>query len=107
MATTQEMTEQEKLAQLQAERGKVYGDPELSHENIGLAWTGAIQQHYGIRLEHPLPAWLVELMMGQFKIQRACRVFHQDNFDDLAVYTGKFAKEHQRKDPRAQLPALK
>lgn len=78
------------------ERGKVYGDPELSHENIGLNWTGMIQQHYQLRLDHPLPAWLVELMMAGFKIHRSARVFHEDNYNDLEAYGLKFAREHQR-----------
>ena len=79
------------------ERGLIYGEPELSHENIGLAWTGLLQQHYGLRLDHPLPAWLVELMMAAFKIHRAARVFHEDNYMDLEAYALRFAKEHQRK----------
>lgn len=79
-----------------AERGKVYGDPELSHENIGLNWTGMLQQHYQLRFDHPLPAWLVELMMAGFKIHRSARVFHEDNYVDLEAYGLKFAREHQR-----------
>ncbi len=80
-----------------AERGLVYGEPHLSHENIGLAWTGLIQQHYGVRLDHPLPAFLVELMMAAFKVQRSCRVFHPDNYIDLKAYSG-FA-EHAQSHP--------
>lgn len=79
-----------------AERGKIYGDPELSHENIGLNWTGMLQQHYQLRLDHPLPAWLVELMMAGFKIHRSAITFHADNYDDLEAYGLKFARQHQR-----------
>jgi hypothetical protein len=78
------------------ERGKVYGEPSLSHHNIGLSWTGLIQQHYGIRLDHPLPAWLVELMLVAFKVHRAARVFHADNYVDAKAYL-KFAEEDQQK----------
>lgn len=78
-----------------AERGKVYGDARLSHENIGLSWTGLIQQHYGIRLDHPLPASLVAQMMVTFKMQRAARVFHADNYLDAGVYMG-FAEDFQK-----------
>jgi hypothetical protein len=102
--STPNTVSEERLAALREERGRIYGESELSHENIGLAWTAAIQQHYGIRLPYPLKPWLVELMMGQFKIQRAVRVYHEDNYDDLANYAVKFAKEHQAKDPSAQLP---
>jgi len=79
------------------ERSKIYGEPHLSHENIGLAWTGMLQQHYGIRLDHPLPPFLVELMMVSFKTHRSCRVFHADNYVDLRAYAG-FA-EHSQEHP--------
>lgn len=80
-----------------AERGQVYGEPHLSHKNIGLAWTGLIQQHFGIELPGPIPAHVVELMMVQFKVQRAARVYHGDNYVDLAAYA-KFA-EHAQANP--------
>lgn len=83
-----------------AERGKVYGDPYQSHRNIGLAWAALIQQHYGIVLDYPLPASLVAQMMVAFKIQRAARVFHADNYIDLAAYA-RFAEEFQQKEPEA------
>ena len=84
------------------ERGKVYGEPHLSHENIGLSWTGLIQQHYGIRLDHPLPSWLVEMMLASFKIHRASRVFHADNFLDCRAYLA-FAEHGQQKPNEAYL----
>jgi len=79
------------------ERGKVYGEPHHSHANIGLSWTGLIQQHYGITLPHALPAHVVELMMCAFKIHRSARVFHQDNYVDLRAYAA-FA-EHGQEHP--------
>lgn len=78
-----------------AERGKVYGDATLSHENIGLAWTALIQQHYQIRLDHAMPSWLVELMMVSFKVHRAARVFHADNYVDARAYL-QFAEKDQQ-----------
>lgn len=78
------------------ERGKVYGDPSLSHHNIGLSWTGLIQQHYGFKLDHPLPDYLVELMMVAFKVHRSARVFHADNYLDALAYLG-FAEQDQAK----------
>ena len=88
------MKKDEIVAATIAERGKIYGDPALSHENIALCWTGIIQQHYGMRLPHVMPGWLVELMMVQFKCQRASRVFHPDNFVDLHAYAN-FAEKSQ------------
>lgn len=69
------------------ERGKVYGDPSLSRENIGLAWTRLIQQHYQIRLPHALPDWLVEQMLVQFKENQSERAFYEDTFVDLQAYS--------------------
>mgnify|MGYP006354895545 CR=1 FL=1 len=84
-----------RLQQLEEERGRVYGDPKESHANIGLAWTGLIQQHYGIKLDHPIPPEVVALMMVQFKAQRSAKVFHADNYDDMTVY-GDFARRFQQ-----------
>ena len=87
------------------ERGKIYGEPHHSHRNIGLAWTGLIQQHYGITLDHPMPDWLVELMLAAFKIHRAARVHHPDNFLDCRAYLG-FA-EHSQASPGEPYPGRK
>jgi len=76
------------------ERAKVYGDASLSHENIGLAWTALIQQHYQIKLDHPIPSWIVELMMVNFKVQRAALIYHADNFVDARAYL-QFAEKDQ------------
>jgi len=78
-----------------AERSKVYGDSRLSHENIGLSWTALIQQHYGMTLTHPLPEWLVELMMVAFKLNRSARTFHADNYLDAKAYL-HFAETDQK-----------
>ena len=88
---------QDIVSQTIQERGKIYGEPHHSHRNIGLAWTGLIQQHYGITLEHPLPDFVVELMMSAFKIHRSARVYHPDNYVDLRAYAA-FA-EHAQRNP--------
>ena len=93
------MTKRADLNRIKAERQAVYGDPQQSHENIGLSWTGLIQQHYGLRLDHPLPSWLVAQMLVVFKIQRAARVYHRDNYDDAVNYMD-FASEGQVADSR-------
>jgi hypothetical protein len=77
------------------ERGKIYGDPKLSHTNIGLSWTGLIQQHFGIKLDHPIPPELVAQMMVTFKMQRSARVFHADNYLDARAYI-QFAEDFQK-----------
>lgn len=86
-----------KVSSTVAERGKVYGQPHESHVNIGLAWTGLIQQHYQMTLPHVIPASLVELMMVQFKANRSCRVYREDNYVDLHAYA-QFAEHSQKKE---------
>lgn len=94
-----------------AERGRTYGDPYDSHCNIGLAWTGLIQQHYGIRLAHPIPAHVVALMMVQFKASRSSlntARHHADNYVDMHAYA-KFAdafklKEQNEKSEEQERP---
>lgn len=83
------------ISNIIAERGKVYGDPLTGHANIGLSWTAMLQQHYGLTLDHPLPAALVAQMMVCFKMQRAARVFHKDNYDDAHAYV-RFSEEFQQ-----------
>jgi len=58
----------EQLDRIITERGKQYGEPTFNHRNIGLAWTGLIQQHYGI--------------------DRACNdaPYHEDNYLDGINY---------------------
>lgn len=92
MATTQDT-----VHAVMRERGSVYGEPHHSHKNIGLAWTGILQQHYGIELPHPIPHSIVELMMVSFKLQRSSRVYHKDNFVDAKAYL-EFA-EHAQANP--------
>lgn len=79
------------------DKSSVYGPVHASHANIGLAWQALIQQHYGITLPGPMPAWLVQLMLVVFKAQRSARVYHPDNYGDLMTYAG-FA-EHAQANP--------
>ena len=89
--------DQETVHQTMRERGTVYGEPHHSHKNIGLEWTGILQQFYGIDLPSAIPAHVVELMMASFKIHRAVRVFHEDNYVDCRAYL-EFA-EHGHEHP--------
>ena len=83
-----------------SERAKIYGAPIDSHTNIGLAWTGMIQQHYdGLRLPHPITPALAAQMMAVFKLIRSGRTYHADNYIDLAAYA-KFAEEFQKEEKK-------
>lgn len=94
---TTDVKAEDKVSATIAERGKVYGDPYDSHENIGLCWTALIQQHYGLTLAKPIPASLVAQMMVSFKMQRSAKVFHEDNYVDAHAYA-KFAEEFQQRE---------
>lgn len=74
-------------AQIRRERGAIYGDAFDNHENQGLLLTGLIQQHYKIRLAHPVPPDLAMMMMVACKINRSVTgSYHEDNYRDARVY---------------------
>lgn len=75
------------------QRGKIYGRPEDSHRNIGLAWAGMIGQHFDINMP-PLPSHLVAQMFVVFKMVRATRVYRRDNYIDAEAYL-HFAEQLQ------------
>ena len=63
MDNSEDRTMQERTAQ--------YGPATFGHANLGLYWTGILQNHFGIELDHPIPAHVVLLMMAASKINRA------------------------------------
>jgi hypothetical protein len=87
------------LEQVIAERGRVYGDPYISHRAIGLAFSGLIEHHYGIMLDHPIPASLVARLLLALKNQRASLVYHADNFVDAKAYL-RFSEEFQQREAK-------
>ena len=86
------------LVELEQDRAKIYGDPFLSHQAIGLAWEGVFRNRYHEFVDEYnhigqtgklFPADLVAEMLAAFKLIRLSRpVFHQDSADDLHVYVG-------------------
>ncbi len=93
--------ESEPLKKLEEDRGKIYGDPFLSHQAIGLVWEGIFRNRYhelskitqyGMGLSIPIlgklfPADLVAEFLAGFKICRLARpTFLQDSADDAKVY---------------------
>lgn len=73
-------------ANIRVDRSGRYGNATVFSANLGLQWTGMLQQHYGITLDHPLPAELVLEMMAVLKLNRAASDPDKDNLDDAAVY---------------------
>ncbi len=63
------------------ERQQVYGSCTRSHQEIGAAWTAYINNALKVELP-PLKAYQVAHMLALFKIMRASKEFHEDNYVD-------------------------
>ena len=67
-----------------------YGDSYEGHRNLGIVWTGLLQNCFqGLRFPKPIPADVVMLMMAAAKINRAVtsnKPVNQDNFVDGRNY---------------------
>lgn len=83
-------------AEIAFERQKVYGDPKVNHDGIAAAWSGLLEPHAeSIARGEPIPAHVVALMMATLKLNRMRNIFHEDNYEDAAVYLS-FARAWQR-----------
>jgi hypothetical protein len=92
----------DEVAAVKHERQKIYGPPRENHEGIAAAWTALLQPwHIEIRDGKPLPPHVVALCMAAMKMNRMRRVYHADNFTDIAAYLS-FVQEWQQDAP---LPA--
>ena len=67
-----------------------YGTFIQAHANLGLLWTGLIQNHFRIKLPASLPSHLVLLMMVASKLNRAVAekglLVDEENYDDGKIY---------------------
>ena len=66
-----------------------YGTFIEAHENLGLEWTGIIQNYFRIKLPRPIPSHVVLLMMVASKVNRAAAeelLPDQDNYIDAKIY---------------------
>lgn len=105
----------DKYQAIEDDRSKVYGDPFLSHQAIGLAWEGVFRNRYHefakvlnldaiVNEDSPLlkpgqmfPSDLVAEMLAAFKVVRLARpIFRQDSVDDGIVYL-KFSEKFRKK----------
>jgi len=85
-------------AAVHANRAQKYGEHCESHINLGLAWTGLLQNHYRIKLPHPVPAFLVEIMFIANKLNRICTdPLEPDHYIDARVYTN-LAEDSAKKE---------
>ena len=78
----------ENEAKIREEKAKQYGPATFGHANLGLLWTALLQNHYQIKLDHPIPADLAMLMLAANKLNRGATPTpgHQDDYDDARVY---------------------
>lgn len=77
----------EKLKAIQEERTNQYGDADFGHGNLGLIWTGLLQNHFGFTFPSPIPAHVVLEMMAAAKCNRAVlEGYREDDFLDGINY---------------------
>lgn len=71
-----------------AQRQKRYGAFIRAHENLGLLWTGLIQNYFRIQLPSTIPSHIVLLMMVASKLNRitAEGSVNDENYDDGKIY---------------------
>lgn len=89
------------VAQVQAERGAVYGDLRISQDAQGLILTALLESYYQMKLPVPVPGRVVALFMAGMKECRAAvphltGEVHDDNYLDALSYIDialKLAKE--------------
>jgi len=86
---------EEKVQKIFDARQARYGTFIKAHENLGLEWTGIIQNHFRIKLPRPIPSHVVLLMMVASKLNRAVAeelLPDQDNYIDAKIYTAMAQK---------------
>lgn len=76
------------MHKIRTKRERFYGAAKVNHDNIGLQFTGILQQHYGIKLPHAVPGHLVALFQCMVKANRAATplAFNPDNYVDGQAY---------------------
>lgn len=75
-------------------RLREYGNFRDGHEQVGKMWTALLEAHYGTKLTHELPGYMVALMMSALKLRRAAygaSNYIEDNYIDGVNYL-EFAK---------------
>lgn len=93
-----------KEQEIQKEREKRYGGKTtFNHENLGIIWTGILQNYFRIKLPAIIPAHIVLLMFSASKINRAVSevgIPDNDNYDDGKIYLelAKNAKKEKAVD---------
>lgn len=76
-------------------RQERYGTFIQAHKNLGLLWTGLLQNHFRIKLPGPIPSHVVLLMMTASKLNRAVAeelLPDEDNYVDAKIYTAMAQK---------------
>ena len=78
----------DRVEKVQAEKTKQYGDATFGTANLGLAWTGILQNHFGVELPHVIPSHVILLMMASIKVNLAAMnsQFQEDDYVDGISY---------------------
>ena len=86
----------ERMKELEAERGKVYGNAEINMNTLGKMFTGALEIYYQQSLPETIPGHVAALMMVLIKVARGSnKTFLQDTYDDLHTYAGFAERCHK------------
>ena len=98
------ISQQQKIKQIERERGKQYNHPKLhkgnileNFTNIGVAWSAILSSYSGRQIE-AIPPHVVSHMMAALKTIRAVvpSTYQEDDYNDMTNYV-KFAA---RMDPQ-------
>lgn len=94
------------LSDILVERGKKYGDYQVSMRAAALTLESLLMMHFQKPLPGPIPPHVVAHFMVGIKLNRACAPFefNQDNYDDAYNYLGIAKNTDERVNP--QLPGI-
>ena len=96
-------TSPEEEDRVRSNRAQKYGPATFAHRNLGLIWTGILQNHFGCSLPHPIPPDVVLLMLGGNKINRAVLESsgRPDDYLDLRIYAQLAMEAREGKNDEA------
>ena len=76
------MPDNERKQTIREDRQHIYGDPAFSNHNLGLMWTGILQDHFQVHFPNGIPSYVVATMLACLKIGRSVRPFNKPDNDD-------------------------
>jgi uncharacterized Zn finger protein (UPF0148 family) len=99
--TREEASTAARLEAIRREREADYGDKLTNFRTLGCQITGILEQHYNIKLPHPVPPSIAALILVEVKTNRIARPqAKQDSFDDAVNYIN-IVEELRREERKA------